>query len=150
MFRSFNRCFPWLFVLVLRVSSTRTRARRYGIEYEYHFIEYEYDQSQNSATSKCYGGWSTSTMGSCGRVGQNKHFSVDTPVGKPQKLTSETHRKDAKSSKSMSDRPLQHMVLFLAVFRARAPSATALKLRYSHVSEFQSMFSLAFRTRTPR
>jgi len=25
MVRSFNRCFPWLFVLVLRVSSTRTR-----------------------------------------------------------------------------------------------------------------------------
>ena len=55
MFRSFNRCFPWLFVLVLRVSSTRTR--RYGIEYEYeyHFIEYEYDNSQNSATSKANG-----------------------------------------------------------------------------------------------
>ena len=52
MFRSFNRCFPWLFVLVLRVSSTRTRTRRYGIEYEYHFIEYECDKSQNSATSK--------------------------------------------------------------------------------------------------
>jgi hypothetical protein len=51
MFRSFNRCFPWIFVLVLRVSSTRTR--RYGIEYEYeyHFIEYEYDKSQISATS---------------------------------------------------------------------------------------------------
>ena len=57
MFRSFNRCFPWLFVLVLRVSSTRTRTRRYGIEYEYeyHFIEYEYDKSQNSATSKANG-----------------------------------------------------------------------------------------------
>ena len=26
----------------------------------------------------------------------------------------------------------------------------ALKLRQSHVSEFQSMFYLAFRTRTPR
>ena len=52
MFRSINRCFPWLFVLVLRVSSTRTR--KYGIEYEYHFIEYEYeyDESQNSATSE--------------------------------------------------------------------------------------------------
>ncbi len=57
MVRSFNRCFPWLFVLVLRVSSTRTRTRRYGIEYEYeyHFIEYEYDKSQNSATSKSNG-----------------------------------------------------------------------------------------------
>ena len=57
MFRSFNRCFPWLFVLVLRVSSTRTRTRRYGIEYEYeyHFIEYEYDKSPNSATSKSNG-----------------------------------------------------------------------------------------------
>ena len=59
MVRSFNRCFPWLFVLVLRVSSTRTRTRRYGIEYEYeyHFIEYEYeyDKSQNSATSKANG-----------------------------------------------------------------------------------------------
>jgi len=46
MFRSFNRCFPWLFVLVLRVSSTRTRTRRYGIEY---------DKSQKSATSKANG-----------------------------------------------------------------------------------------------
>jgi len=46
MFRSVNRCFPWLFVLVLRVSSTRTRTRRYGIEY---------DNSQNSATSKANG-----------------------------------------------------------------------------------------------
>ena len=57
MFRSFNRCFPWFFVLVLRVSSTRTRTRRYGIEYEYeyHFIEYEYDKSQNSAPSKANG-----------------------------------------------------------------------------------------------
>ena len=38
------RDFPWFFVLVLRVSSTRTRTRRYGneYEYEYHFIEYEY------------------------------------------------------------------------------------------------------------
>ena len=54
MFRSFNRCFPRLFVLVLRVSSTRTRTRKYGIEYEYeyHFIEYEYDKSPNSASSK--------------------------------------------------------------------------------------------------
>ena len=94
MFWSFNRCFPWLFVLVLRVSSTRTRTRtrRYGIEYEYeyHFIEYEYDKSQDSATSKRYGGRSTSTMGSCDRVGQNINFSVDTPVGKPQKLTAKT------------------------------------------------------------
>jgi hypothetical protein len=30
------------------------------------------------------------------------------------------------------------------------PQPTALKLRYSNVSEFHSMFSLAFRTRTPR
>ena len=29
-----ERCFPQLFVLVLRVSSTRTRTRKYGIEYE--------------------------------------------------------------------------------------------------------------------
>ena len=54
MFRSFNRCFPWNFVLVLRVSSTRTRTRRYGIEYEYeyHFIEYEYDKSQKQRNFK--------------------------------------------------------------------------------------------------
>ncbi len=72
---------------------------------------------------------------------------LDTPVGK----ASETQRKDAKSAKSKSDRPATSAHRFvLAVFRARAPSATALKLRYSHVSEFQSMFSLAFRTRTPR
>ncbi len=52
-----ERCFPQLFVLVLRVSSTRTRTRKYGIEYEYeyHFIEYEYDKSQNRATSKANG-----------------------------------------------------------------------------------------------
>ena len=30
------------------------------------------------------------------------------------------------------------------------PRWGGLKLRYSHVSEFQSMFFLAFRTRTPR
>jgi hypothetical protein len=30
------------------------------------------------------------------------------------------------------------------------PRRWPLMLRYSHVSEFQSMFSLAFRTRTPR
>ena len=30
------------------------------------------------------------------------------------------------------------------------PQPTVLKLRYSHGSEFQSMFSLAFRTRTRR
>ena len=29
-------------------------------------------------------------MGSCGRVGQNINFSVDTPVGKPPKLTAKT------------------------------------------------------------
>ena len=46
MFRSFNRYFSWLFVLVLRGSSTRTRTRRYDIEY---------DKSQNSATSKTMG-----------------------------------------------------------------------------------------------
>ena len=49
MFRSFNRCFPRLFVLVLRARSTRTRNRRYGIEYEYHFIEYEYDEIRYEA-----------------------------------------------------------------------------------------------------
>jgi hypothetical protein len=38
------RDFPWFFLLVLRVSSTRSRTRRYGNEYdyEYHFIEYKY------------------------------------------------------------------------------------------------------------
>ena len=53
MFRSFNRCLPRLFVLVLRARSTRTRNRRYGIEfeyeYEYHFIEYEYDEIRYEA-----------------------------------------------------------------------------------------------------
>ena len=75
--------------------------------------------SITSTSTVRHGGLSTSTMGSCGRVGQNINFSVDTPVGKPQKLTSETHRKDAKSaksSKSMSDRPLQRMVLFWLFF----------------------------------
>jgi hypothetical protein len=38
------RDFPWFFVLVLRVSSTRSRTRRCGNEYDYefHFIKYEY------------------------------------------------------------------------------------------------------------
>jgi hypothetical protein len=80
MFRSFNRCFPLLFVLVLRVSSTRTRTRRYGIEYEYeyHFIEYEYDKSQSCATSKTMAG----AMGACSKATQNDTQIAYVRVGR--------------------------------------------------------------------
>ena len=71
MFRSFNRCFPGLFVLVLRVSSTRTRTRRYG-------IEYEYEKSQNSATSKTMAG----AIGACSRATQRDTQITYVRVGR--------------------------------------------------------------------
>jgi hypothetical protein len=84
MFRCFNRCFSWLFVLVLRVSSTRTR--RYDIEYEYHFIEYEYEyeKSQNSATSKALGAGAlgAGALGACSRATQYHTQIAHVRVGR--------------------------------------------------------------------
>ena len=54
-------------------------------------------------------------MGSCGlaRIGQNENFSLDTPVGKPRKLTAKT---PSPLSQRVTDGPLQRMVLFWLFF----------------------------------
>jgi hypothetical protein len=127
---SYSYSAPAVLVLVLEDTASSTSTSTISLSTS--TIKAKTAQLQNATADGARARWDASTRPS-------------------ESLRNSPQRRQVRQVLQVNERPATSSHGFvLAVFRARAPSATALKLRYPHVSEFQSMFSLAFRTRTPR